>query len=232
VSKRIEALYDQIPAEASSVADIGYDLGHLLVSLVARRRDVRALGIEIQPAAKPRFLTAHAEFVASHGERIALREGDGLGALHPGEVEGAIIAGVGARTIARMIDEAPAVVASLEWLLLCPARFQGEVRPALARAGLFAASERLVEDRGHLYEVILARHGEEPCPDPAARAYGPRLFEGPDPLLAAYLAHVRRCFAGALANDLASYGPDSPNAALGAKLRLLSAAEALAARSG
>ncbi|PKN55352.1 MAG: hypothetical protein CVU56_21815 [Deltaproteobacteria bacterium HGW-Deltaproteobacteria-14] len=225
---RLEALFAAVPDDAPSVADIGYDLGNLAVALLARRPSLRVVGVEIQPRARARFLTTHAALVASAGERLDLRTGDGLRALAPGEVDGVVIAGIGALNVAAMLRDAPEVVAQLRWLVLCPPRFDGAVRAALYELGLHPADERLVPDRGHVYELIVARPGPEPSQDPIARAFGPRLFERRDPALAPYLADVERRFASALANDLASYGPETRKAALGAKLRALPGALARA----
>lgn len=218
---RLEALYAAVPQDAPSVADIGYDLGNLAVALLTRRPALRVVGVEIQPQARARFLTTHDAIAATAGTRLDLRTGDGLRALTPGEVDGVVIAGIGALNVAAMLRDAPDVVAQLQWLVLCPPRFDGAVRAALYELGLHPADERLVPDRGHVYELIVARPGPEPSQDPIARAFGPRLFERRDPALAPYLEGVQRRFASALDNDLASYGPETRKAELGAKLRAL-----------
>lgn len=218
---RLEAIFEAIPPEARAVADIGYDLGNLLVALLSRRRTVNVVGVEVQPRARERFLVTHEEVAAAAGGRLDLRIGDGLTALAPGDVDGVVIAGIGALNTVALLRAAPEVVASVDWLLLCPPRFDGVVRPALYELGFHPANERLVTDRDHTYEIILARRGSEPSDDPVARAFGPRLFERQDPALAPYLEEVAAGFAGALAHGLPSYRPGSRKEALGAKLRLL-----------
>ncbi|TNF25788.1 MAG: SAM-dependent methyltransferase [Deltaproteobacteria bacterium] len=218
---RLEAIFDAIPPDAGAVADIGYDLGNLLVALLSRRRTVNVVGVEVQPGARERFLDTHAAVVAEAGPRLTLRTGDGLTALSPGDVEGVAIAGIGAHNIAAMLRAAPEVVAALDWLVLCPPRFDGVIRPALYELGFHPSDERLVRDRGHTYEVIVARPGPEPTTDPVARAFGPRLFERRDPALVGYLEELAASFAGAYDHALADYRPGSRKAALGAKLRSL-----------
>lgn len=192
------------------------------------------VGVEIQPLAADRFACEHPEVARAAGPRLRLVTGDALEALAPGQVEGAVIAGVSAMTIAAMLRRAPDVLASLAWIVLCPTRFNGVVRPALTAAGLFCADEELVTDRGRTYEIIVARPGVEPNSDPIAQAFGPRLVEGRHPALPAYLESVRRKMAPAFASGLSSYGRDArpAAAALGDKLALLDAAIARVSPQG
>jgi tRNA A22 N-methylase len=148
--------------------------------------------------------------------------------MAPGEVDGVILAGLGGRTIARILESRPDVVAQLDFIVTCPSHLEADIRPALQRLGFGIADERIVFDRGRFYEVVVARQADTPdcidlatCDDVAA-AWGPHLLAR-DPLMAAFLDDHKRRFHAAFASKLASYR-DGPKAELGRKLALLDAA--------
>ncbi|MCA9513733.1 MAG: tRNA (adenine(22)-N(1))-methyltransferase TrmK, partial [Myxococcales bacterium] len=106
---RLEAIYAAIPDRARRVADVGYDQGLLIDALLLRRPGVRVVGVERQDAAAQAYRERHEAELATWGARLALRTGDGLTAILPGEVDVAVIAGIGARSVARMLRAAPGV---------------------------------------------------------------------------------------------------------------------------
>lgn len=222
---RLEAIYEAIPDRARRVADVGYDQGILIDALLERRPGVRVVGVERQDAAAHLYRARHEAELTHWGARVALRTGDGLTAILPGEVDVAVIAGIGARSVARMLRAAPGVLAHLDVLVLCCPRFNGELMPALDDLALTPLATRLVRDRGHIYEVTTASPAHQRARgDELTRHYGAPLLCGRDPLALPYLEGVRRTFAAAFRSDLASYGPLSTQPDLGRKLALLDAA--------
>lgn len=214
---RVAAVVAMVPDEARAIVEVGYDRGFVLAALAARFRDRRPptalIGVEIQPAAPTRV-------PAPLAAAVELRVGDGLAPIAPGEVDGAVIAGLGGRTIVGVLERAAATTASLRWLVLCPSHFEDELRPGLARLGWHPAEERLVCDRGRFYEVMLALPGPDAsAPDPLIARWGPRLTAGPDPLFAAWLADLRHRYRRAIAGAL-------DRTSIGRKLGELDAIEA------
>ena len=230
---RIAAIAGLVPP-CRGVCEVGYDRGLILWTLLHARPDVHAIGVEIQPES-----ATSTPIPPPLAGRVELRTGDGLAPMAPGEVDGVILAGLGGRTIARILESRPDVVAPLEFIVTCPSHLEADLRPALRRLGFGIADERIVFDRGRFYEIVLARPlASEPlahdsvdlttCDDVAA-AWGPLLLAR-DPLMAAYLDDQERRFHAAFACKLASYR-DGAKAALGQKLVLLAAArERLGAR--
>jgi tRNA A22 N-methylase len=219
VPRRVTAIVLACPP-AERVCEVGYDRGLILFTLLATR-DGAGLGIEVQPD------SARATPVPpALRHRVELRTGDGLMPLHPDEADGlgVILAGLGGRTIADILEARPEVTRRLAWVVTCPSHLEADVRPALRRLGLTPASERLVEDRGRFYEVVVAVKADphEPA-DEVADMWGPHLIGGPDPLMAAYLDDQERRFAAAFQSGLKSYGAGN-KVALGRKLALLGAA--------
>lgn len=201
----MHAIAAAIPSDARALVEVGYDRGGVLAAIAALRPELELIGSEVLPhlqALVPPELT----------RRATWRVGDGLAAMHPGEVDGVVMAGIGARTIVAILDAAPAVVGSLAWMVLCASHFEDDIRPALARLGWHPSEESLVLDRERFYEVIVARPGPDPTePDAIAARWGPRLIAANDPLGPAWLADLRHRFRDAFAHGLGK-------ATLGAKL--------------
>lgn len=144
------------------VVDVGADHGHV----------ARALGA----VATERF-----------PERIAVRQGrwvvaDGLRPFR--RVDTAVIAGMGAETIARILAAGPRPGRALLHAQDDP----GRLRRWLAGNGWRIEREGLAREAGRFAEVVLAGPGVEDATDPAL-SFGPRLAEAGDPLLAEHLRH-------------------------------------------
>lgn len=78
----------------------------------------------------------------------------------PGEVDVAILAGMGGRRILAILAAAPAVVTGLRLLILQPMHHLDALRAGLAGLGLEVASAVEQEERGHRYTVLVVRgHG-------------------------------------------------------------------------
>jgi tRNA A22 N-methylase len=107
-------------------------------------------------------------------------------------VQVAILTGMGARTIARILKEAPqpsvAVVvhAPDDPILL---------RQELAALGWKIDEEALAPEAGRFAEVIRAIPGQETAQD-ATLAFGPRLLRGNDPHLEAHLRQLHAYWSG------------------------------------
>jgi tRNA (adenine22-N1)-methyltransferase len=226
---RIERLVEMAlgavaPDESRPIAEIGYDLGQIMLR-IAERSSLGIVGVEVQPDSAQ--LTP---VPAALRQRVELRTGDGLDPIRVGESAGVILAGLGGKTIAEVLRRAPAVVNAVDFVLTCPSHLEAEIRPALNELGLDISDEQLVFDRGRYYECVLARPRDASATaaatiDPIETTWGPVLMRRPDPLMAAYLDDQAHRFRDALATDLRSY--TSPERArLGAKLRSLAEARA------
>ena len=115
--------------------------------------------------------------------KIRIQEGVGLGPLAPGEVQAVIIAGMGGKTITGILSRSPAVVQSLEWLLLQPMSQAAGLRNFLQGSGWRILEEALVMEREIIYPIILACPGEMPALSEWEAEYGPLLLSERSPLL-------------------------------------------------
>jgi len=177
----VHACLDALGAHAR-FAEVGYDRGAILLRVLARRSDLAAIGVEIQPAARQMPVPA------ALAPRLALRTGDGLAPLGRGEVDVVLLAGMGGRLIAELLARDPALTRSIGAFVLCPSHLEADLRPALRALGLALVDERLVTERGRFYEIMVAAPTQTRPPnafdaDPVTADWGPRLFERRDPLL-------------------------------------------------
>lgn len=100
-------------------------------------------------------------------------------------VDVAIIAGMGARTIARILEAGPRPKA----VVLHAQDDPPTLRLWLARHGWRIEEERLAREAGRFAEVLRAVPGEETATG-LHLAFGPRLLQSDDPLLAEHLAEL------------------------------------------
>jgi tRNA A22 N-methylase len=237
VSDRVAALVAALPVDPDSpatYADIGHDLGHIPLAALTRYPLLRAIAVEIQPEAEARTRAQLSTWSipAAVAARLTLRTGDGLAPVSPGEVDGALFAGLGERTLLAALAAAPAVTASLGWIVCCPPTLSSELRPGLAALGFTADLVAIAPDRGRLYEILCARpYGKHTPydPDPVTRCWGHALFDAsrvPRPLARAFVDDAARRFAPALRAHLRAYGPGSGKEALGERLATLAEARA------
>ena len=131
-----------MPADARSLADIGAGDGQIALWLA--RRGARVIATERGPGAFARLPAS-----------LERRRGDGLSALQAGEVDGVIVAGMGGRTIARMIEGGREVASSLHWLVLQPQQHVSELEGWLARAGYRLLAARDVDEGRRSYRVLV-----------------------------------------------------------------------------
>jgi tRNA (adenine22-N1)-methyltransferase len=161
LSPRLRAIAEKV-TEGQPVADIGSDHARLPAALVASGRCPRAIATDRNPGP---LAQARATISAlGLSKRIELRLGDGVSVLEAMECDGEpsslrlgsiVIAGMGARTIRRILS-------GLRFggrLVLQPNGgfpHVGELRRFLHGAGWTLIDEDIVEDREHLYVIMVA----------------------------------------------------------------------------
>jgi tRNA (adenine22-N1)-methyltransferase len=88
---------------------------------------------------------------------VETRPADGLSAVQVGEVDVAVIAGVGGHRIVKILAASPAVVGSLEALVLQPMQHLEAVRSWLPPVGLQVVGETQTVEARRRYTVLLVR---------------------------------------------------------------------------
>lgn len=135
-----------VPA-GRSAADIGTGDGKLAAWLARRGHRV----IATENKAGPREVSRR--LLDPLG--VECRLGEGLAPIARGEVDVAVIAGMGGRTIGRILAASPEVVAGLEALVLQPVQHREELLAQLLAAGYRRQAGIEVRQGSHLYTALL-----------------------------------------------------------------------------
>lgn len=180
------------------VADVGTDHAYLPAYLVENGICPAVVATDVHQ--KPYQSALNTVEQAELGNKIAVRLGDGLKCLQPGDVQVVVMAGMGGGTMCRLLEASPGVVAGLSRLVLQPMDDAPQLRKWLVSHGWQLVAERLVDDNGHLYLVLVAEPGRSEVLDELALMVGPRLLECHDQLLGLYVQGLieqhRRMLAG------------------------------------
>jgi tRNA (adenine22-N1)-methyltransferase len=172
------------------VADIGSDHAYLPVWLFQNDKISFAVAGENQPG--PMEAARRTIRKAAVEESVAARLGDGLQVIVPGEVEVAVIAGMGGAAIRGILERSPAVLASLRRIICQPMTGAAGLRGWLEKSGWRIVSEELVSEDGRLYEVMSAEPGESGPTDEVLLEIGPLLWQQKHPLLPEHLARLKQ----------------------------------------
>jgi tRNA (adenine22-N1)-methyltransferase len=159
LAPRLAALADAIVG-GSRVADVGSDHGLLPLWLAATGRATYCLATEkteelLRGVARP---PASAPWAAL----LAYRSGDGLAALRPADrIDTVVLAGLGGRTIASLLDAPESGRPALARLVLQPRSEFARVRRWLSEHGWRLQAERLTAERGRLHLTLAAARGDD-----------------------------------------------------------------------
>ncbi|HJQ97235.1 MAG TPA: tRNA (adenine(22)-N(1))-methyltransferase TrmK [Candidatus Polarisedimenticolaceae bacterium] len=149
LSPRLAAVASLVP-EGSIAADVGAGHGRLAAHLLRSGRCRRVVAIELSPAELE---------VSADVPGLERRLGDGLAPLRPEDgIDTVIVAGLGGAAIAGVVARRPPGLAVVRWILQ-PQTEAARLRAALARCGLSLVDERLVEDGGRFYPILVATPG-------------------------------------------------------------------------
>lgn len=186
LSPRLQAVADLVP-QGAVLADIGTDHGYLPAALLQQGRITRAIAGDYN---RGPYLSA-CQLAAEQGleERMSVRLGNGLSVLQPGEADTVSICGMGGQLMLEILAAAPEVLAQVRRLILQPQRHNDRLRNWLAEHDWRIVEERLVEDNGHIFEIIAAERGEMQL-SRAEAEFGPLLLAANPPLLHQRLQEV------------------------------------------
>nr|WP_227767832.1 class I SAM-dependent methyltransferase [Zhaonella formicivorans] len=183
LSPRLQAIAALVQPGAA-LADIGTDHAYLPIYLVEQGITPRAIAVDVH---RGPYESALAQVKARNlAEKIAVRLGDGLEPVSPGEAQVAVLAGMGSSTIQGILERSPQVVSRLQQLVLQPMVGAANVRRWLTEHNWRIAAEELVADDGIIYVIISAVQGRQSITDWLALELGPVILNNRPPLLVPY----------------------------------------------
>lgn len=159
LSRRLATLADWVPT-GSRVADIGSD--HALLPCVMALQGKVSFAIAGEVNEGP--YQAASKQIESSGlsHLVQARKGNGLAAIeHADQIEVITIAGMGGALISQILSEGIEKLEGVKRLILQPNVGEDIVRRWLVANGWLLLDERLLEEDGKYYEVLLAERAEQ-----------------------------------------------------------------------
>lgn len=169
ISERLKTVASFVRT-SRTIADIGTDHGYIPIYLCLEEAIDRAIACDVNREPVRR---AECNINMYHlGNMIETRLGDGLKPLKAGEVEGAVIAGMGGMLIIEILDECLEKTGTLNELVLQPQIDVDKVRKYLHKIGFKIDDEEMIYEDGIYYNVIRAVHGREKYDNEADYIFG------------------------------------------------------------
>jgi len=159
LSIRLKAIVSMI-GECDSIIDVGTDHGYVPIYLVKNAIIKKAIASDINkgPVAKAKNNID----INKTSQQISCRLGSGLSTVKKGEVQIAIIAGMGGNLIRDIIDADLDVVKELKYMVLQPVQNAEVLREYLYSTGYDIVDEEICYEDGKFYEIIKARYNTRP----------------------------------------------------------------------
>lgn len=216
---RLELLAD-LTKKYASVADIGCD--HAYLSILLARSGVQVIASDVAQGPHDKAMENIVRFGLE--DKIALRLGDGLSTLQPGETEAIVIAGMGGLVIADILSAGRHLLTAQTRLFLQPMRADEDLRKYLYENGFVILAEHLVREARRIYTVLEVSLGSTDGFDAFDCAFSPALRAARPPLFLAYFAWKKRILEGIL-QDTAQAENAALNKEFATKLALYNAFE-------
>lgn len=157
LSNRLEAVANNIPP-GSRLADIGSDHAYLPCNVVKKGSVPMAIAGEV---AEGPYQSALEQVESEHlTDKIAVRKGDGLEVIEPGEVDCITIAGMGGTLISTILEQGKSKLEGVSRLVLQPNVGSFAVRSWLIDNGWELVKEDILKEDGKIYEILTAEKGE------------------------------------------------------------------------
>lgn len=186
LSKRLNFIIKNID-NTSVLADIGTDHGYIPLYAVKNGLCSKAIAIDINkdPLDKAKLNA----ILEGAGDELEFRLGSGLKPLENGEVEVAVIAGMGGNLIRDILEDDIEKVSSIGYLILVPAQNPEVLREYLYNNDYEVICEDLCEEEGIYYELFKVRKkdGESAKLDSIYYEVSPKLLMQRHPLMKEFL---------------------------------------------
>ena len=172
------------------VADIGCDHAYLPIHLAKEDISPRIIACDIN--AGPILRASENIDDVDMGDRIEVRQGDGLSVIEPGEVASVVIAGMGGRLMMKILTEGREVLRQVREIILEPQSEVGALRHFLQDEGYRIISENMVSEDDKYYPVIKAIPGQMDWDREIYFRYGKILLREENPVLHEFLLREKQ----------------------------------------
>ncbi|RWZ60054.1 tRNA (adenine-N(1))-methyltransferase [Halobacillus fulvus] len=161
LSERLRKVADYLPRGAY-FADIGSDHAYLPCYVCLHDGDAKAVAGEVNQGP---YESAWNE-VRSHGleNRIDVRLGDGLQVVEPGEIQQVVVAGMGGPLIRDILNNGEDKLSRVNRIVVQPNIDARSLRRWFYERGFQLVAEEILEENGHIYEILVAEKGDAHAP--------------------------------------------------------------------
>lgn len=170
LTPRLEMIASLIP-NCDCIGDVGTDHAYIPVALAEREKVKKAIASDIVDG--PVYNAKKTVERYGMSDSIEVRKGAGLEPYAIGEIQGAIIAGMGGALIADIIDDRFELAHSLDFLILQPMIGQEVLRAYLEKHNFKIVEEYIETEGDKFYEVIKVETGKMTIEDPLHYEVGP-----------------------------------------------------------
>lgn len=182
LSERLKKVASYLP-EAALFADIGSDHAYLPCYVCIHDPSSRAIAGEVNEGP---FQAAVSQVTLQElQDRIEVRKGDGLNVVEEGEVEQVTIAGMGGKLIRNILEEGKNKLSKVNRIVAQPNLDARILREWFIQHDYVLVQEAILEEDGHIYEVLVADKGDSLAPYTDNREkellFGPYLLQKKNP---------------------------------------------------
>ncbi len=163
LTPRLIAIAKMIP-EGSRVGDVGSDHGYLVAHLVTHHLVSKAIASDISQGPIDNAISTLKEEKLE--DQIEVRFGGGLDPYTRGEIDIAVIAGMGGMLIRDILIDRTDFAKQLDFLILQPMTQQPELRRWLLENGFEIFNELNIREGSKYYEIFCIRKGVTTLVDP------------------------------------------------------------------
>lgn len=159
ISERLKVIASMIE-DCDIIVDVGTDHGYVPIYLVKNCVIKKAIASDINggPVEKAKK-NIELNKVSS---QISCRLGSGLSTVKRGEVEVAVIAGMGGNLIRDIMESDLDVVKGLDYMILQPVQNAEVLREYLYNTGYYILNEEICKDDGRFYEILKVKYNNKP----------------------------------------------------------------------
>ena len=161
LSRRMKAVASMVTA-GYTLCDVGTDHGYVPIALVQGNIIPKAIAVDINKGPLERAN----EHIRANGltEQITTRLSNGLEAIHDGEVDSIVIAGMGGELVIHILTAGETVCRSAKELILQPQSEVSKVREYVRNTGYKIVDEDMILEDGKYYPMFRC----VPCADNSA----------------------------------------------------------------
>lgn len=161
LSERLKLVSSYLPP-AANFADIGSDHAYLPCYVCLGDPSAQAVAGEVNEGP----FQAAVRQVTQQGleDRIEVRKGDGLNVVDQGEVEQLTIAGMGGKLIKQILENGEDKLSGVQRIVVQPNIDAKLLREWFIQNEFALKHENIIEEDGHIYEILVADRGDSLAP--------------------------------------------------------------------